>query len=122
MRRFDGHTSPLQNQSLAGRTRYRRAIRSGSDTGPRSARCVEKIQSDQASSSFLGAGGILNSINCDATGSLPIEASTDLVLLCVNSGTCPGTVACSGSFVIPFQSMKAYSFCRLSVYRLTRIL
>ena len=26
------------------------------------------------------AGGILNSINCDATGKLPIEAGTDLVL------------------------------------------
>ena len=75
----------------------------------RSARCAANIQLDHVSSSFRGAGGIFNSINCDATGSLPIEASSDLVLLCVNSGTYPGTVACSGSFVIPFQSMKAYS-------------
>src|SRR5205809_6128018 len=66
-----------------------------SETGLRSARCVAKILADQVSSSFLGAGGILNSINCDATGSLPIEARSDLVLLCVNSGTCPGTMACN---------------------------
>src|SRR5437667_6436662 len=30
-------------------------------------------------------------------GSLPIQARSDLVLLCVNSGTCPGTKACSAS-------------------------
>jgi hypothetical protein len=83
---------------------------SGSATGLRSARCVANIQSDQVSSSFLGAGGIFNSINCDATGSLPIEARSDLLLLCVNSGTCPGTVACPASFVIDtFTRTRAHA-------------
>jgi hypothetical protein len=57
------------------------ANRSGSGTPLRSARCVAKTHSDQASSCFVGAGGIFNSINCGATGSLPIEARSDLVFI-----------------------------------------
>src|SRR5213079_1943762 len=81
----------------------------------KTARCVAKIHSDQLSSCFLGAGGIFSSMNCDPAGSLPIEARSDLALLCVNNGTFPGIVMCSASFVIALQSMKAKRLCRLSV-------
>src|SRR5439155_463290 len=88
-----------------------REIRPRSGIGLRSARCVAKIHSDQSSSCFVGADGIFNSINCDATGSLPIEARSDLVLLCVSNGTFPGMVMCSAFFAIALQSMKAKRLC-----------
>src|SRR6266478_8098490 len=77
-----------------------------SETGLRSARCVAKIQSDQVSSSFLGAGGILNSIYCDATGWLPIRGQERSGFAMRQQRNVSGNHGMFGIFVIPFRSIR----------------
>ena len=80
------HSKPVAVESISRSNAISRSksfrLRNGTEVG--TLRCENP--SDQVSSCCVGAGVIFNSMNCDPAGSLPIEARSDLVLLCVSNG------------------------------------